>query len=345
MGTVKTFIGNIKGKPGNTPYVGDNGNWWIGELDTGVKAEGEDGKSAYQYAVEGGYTGTEEEFSKKLNETAMDAYTKKEADNKFLSSEGGTITGDLTAVGAVAASSFALSGEDEPYATLKFENPYVVMEAASGRTMIVRPYANNAYGVAFSTSYVYPETTDRLSLGKTSRMFKHLYLTGNITDGTNSVSVANIAKKSALESVSSTATSAQELAEGALAAAGSALEESKRYTDEEISTLINGAPTTLDTLGEIATAMAENADVVTALNNAIGSKASAADLTAHINNKSNPHGVTAEQAGAVPTSRTVNGKALSENISLSAADIGLTTETWTFTLEDGSTVTKAVHVG
>lgn len=29
----------------------------------------------------------------------------------------------------------------------------------------------------------------------------------------------------------------------------------------------------------------------------------------------------------------------------SAADIGLTTETWTFTLEDGSTVTKAVYVG
>ena len=27
------------------------------------------------------------------------------------------------------------------------------------------------------------------------------------------------------------------------------------------------------------------------------------------------------------------------------ADLGLTTETWTFTLEDGSTVTKAVYVG
>ena len=40
----------------------------------------------------------------------------------------------------------------------------------------------------------------------------------------------------------------------------------------------------------------------------------------HTSDKNNPHGVTASQ-------------------------LGLTTETWTFTLEDGSTVTKAVYVG
>lgn len=51
-----------------------------------------------------------------------------------------------------------------------------------------------------------------------------------------------------------------------------ALIEAKAYTDSEISNLINGAPTTLDTLGEIATAMAENADVVQALNEALEQK-------------------------------------------------------------------------
>ena len=30
-----------KGKDGLTPYIGDNGNWWIGEEDTGVKASGD----------------------------------------------------------------------------------------------------------------------------------------------------------------------------------------------------------------------------------------------------------------------------------------------------------------
>ncbi len=31
------------GKDGLTPYIGENGNWWIGDTDTGVKAAGEDG--------------------------------------------------------------------------------------------------------------------------------------------------------------------------------------------------------------------------------------------------------------------------------------------------------------
>lgn len=31
------------GVDGNTPFIGENGNWWIGETDTGVKAAGIDG--------------------------------------------------------------------------------------------------------------------------------------------------------------------------------------------------------------------------------------------------------------------------------------------------------------
>ena len=31
------------GKDGNTPFIGENGNWWIGEIDTAVKAAGIDG--------------------------------------------------------------------------------------------------------------------------------------------------------------------------------------------------------------------------------------------------------------------------------------------------------------
>lgn len=35
------------GEDGDTPYIGQNGNWWIGDEDTGQKAEGEDGTSPY----------------------------------------------------------------------------------------------------------------------------------------------------------------------------------------------------------------------------------------------------------------------------------------------------------
>ena len=74
------------GADGITPTIGDNGNWYLGDTDTGKPSRGEtgpagadgkdgldgtpgaDGKTAYAYAVEGGYTGTEEEFAAKLAE-------------------------------------------------------------------------------------------------------------------------------------------------------------------------------------------------------------------------------------------------------------------------------------
>lgn len=72
------------GTDGITPTIGDNGNWFLGATDTGKPSRGAtgdtgptgatgaqgpagtNGKSAYAYAVEGGYTGTETGFSAKL---------------------------------------------------------------------------------------------------------------------------------------------------------------------------------------------------------------------------------------------------------------------------------------
>ncbi|MCI6176657.1 hypothetical protein MR772_09025 [bacterium] len=63
------------GTDGITPTIGDNGNWFLGATDTGKPSRGAtgaqgpagiDGKTAYQYAVDGGYTGTEEEFAAKM---------------------------------------------------------------------------------------------------------------------------------------------------------------------------------------------------------------------------------------------------------------------------------------
>jgi hypothetical protein len=69
---------------------------------------------------------------------------------------------------------------------------------------------------------------------------------------------------------------------------------------EEVANLVNGAPEALNTLDEIAAALKDNAGIVDTLNEAIGKKANASDLTAHTGNKSNPHGVTAAQTGALP---------------------------------------------
>lgn len=60
---VKTYTEAIIEK-GISPYIGENGNWFeyddeLGKIvDTGIKARGDDGKSAYEVAVENGYEGS-----------------------------------------------------------------------------------------------------------------------------------------------------------------------------------------------------------------------------------------------------------------------------------------------
>lgn len=80
-------------------------------------------------------------------------------------------------------------------------------------------------------------------------------------------------------------------------AASDALTESKGYTDEKIALLMNNSSEAVDSIMELAAAMEDNADVVDALEQAIGTKADASALTSHTGNTSNPHGVTKAQVG------------------------------------------------
>lgn len=88
------------------------------------------------------------------------------------------------------------------------------------------------------------------------------------------------------------------------------------YISTEITDLVNSAPETLDTLGELAIAFQENEEVVEILNQAITTKYSADNPP--------PYPVTSVQG-------------LTGNVSLPY-------ETWTFTLDDGSTITKKVVI-
>lgn len=91
---------------------------------------------------------------------------------------------------------------------------------------------------------------------------------------------------------------------------------SQEYVDERVSALVNSAPETLDTLGELAIAFQENEEVVDVLNQAITTKYSSSNPP--------PYPVT-----------SVDGK---------TGAVILSSETWTFTLADGTTVTKTVVV-
>ena len=94
--------GEFDGADGITPTIGENGNWYLGETDTGKPSRGDKGdkgdkgdtgatgaagaagKSAYAYAQDGGYTGTEAEFATKL------------AQEKFANPNALTFTGAVT---------------------------------------------------------------------------------------------------------------------------------------------------------------------------------------------------------------------------------------------------------
>ena len=90
-------------------------------------------------------------------------------------------------------------------------------------------------------------------------------------------------------------------------AAANALASANAYTDSKIDALIGeGASTTLDTIGEISSAIEDNQDAIDLLNSAIANKANTSDLTSHTSNKSNPHNVTLTQLGISATASELN---------------------------------------
>ena len=71
-------------KAGKSPVIGNNGNWHIWNIDSYVDSgEPSQGKSAYDYAKEAGYTGTETQFSEKLSKEALPTVTASDK-GKFL---------------------------------------------------------------------------------------------------------------------------------------------------------------------------------------------------------------------------------------------------------------------
>lgn len=129
--------------------------------------------------------------------------------------------------------------------------------------------------------------------------------------------------------------------------ADTALAEAKSYTDTKVSALVNGAPETLDTLSELASAMQDNDDAIAALETIAASKANASDLTSHTGN-STIHITSAERtkwnaakthadSAHAPSNAEVNQNAFS-NITVGSTTIAADTKTDTLTLA-GSNIT------
>ena len=124
----------------------------------------------------------------------------------------------------------------------------------------------------------------------------------------------------------------------------SSYQQGTGYTDKKIADLINGAPETLDTLKEIADAIAENKTIVEALDSAIGKKANQTELDTHTGNNV-IHITSAEHEGlteAIKHTKTehvtgVKGSEESvyrtENVEITAENVGA------LSLKNGGNVT------
>ena len=177
--------------------------------------------------------------------------------SKYLPLAGGTLTGAITLPNNTALKSKDQNGTEQE-----------VLRANASKQIIIG--ANGAWDLIVLYHAMAPATSvvDALDIGAVGRRWRNLYLSGSISDGTNSVKVVDIAKKSDIPTVP---TQLSELTGDAT---------HRTVTDAEKETW---------------------------------------------NAKSNFDG---------------NYNNLSNKPSIPSA-----TETWTFTLEDGSTVNKVVYVG
>lgn len=121
-----------------------------------------------------------------------------------------------------------------------------------------------------------------------------------------------------LEDVDNTSDMSKPVSTAQQAAIDVTYQQATGYTDKKIADLINGAPSTLDTLGEIAAAMQENADTVDALETAIGTKASRAELDSHVGN--NTIHITASERQSWDSKQSMNGDAKDNTVTFTSGD-------------------------
>lgn len=124
--------------------------------------------------------------------------------------------------------------------------------------------------------------------------------------------------------------------------ASAKLTEAKTYADNAANKvkndLLNGAGAAYDTLKELGELIDDNKDAIDVLEDVAAGKANASDLTSHVNNKSNPHGVSLSQLGVTATAAELN---IMDGVTATAAEInkldGLTATTTELNYVDGVT--------
>lgn len=176
---------------------------------------------------------------------------------------GKALTGDID----LSASDVGASAEGHAHSNYVNQNAFSNVKIDS-TTIVADSTTDTLTFVAGDGITLTPDATnDKITIANSG---VRTVTTGS-TNGTIAVNGTNVSVKG-LGSAAYTASTAYDAAGTAANKANTAESNAKSYTDTKIADLINGAPSTLDTLGEIATAMANNQSVVEALEEAIGNK-------------------------------------------------------------------------
>lgn len=126
--------------------------------------------------------------------------------------------------------------------------------------------------VRFSSGLIVPVTTNAVDIGSSTYKFKNLVLSGTAT-----LPVANIGAGT-ITATDLTVTGTIDVTNTVISNVStptlSTDAANKSYVDTSISNLINGAPSTIDTLNEIATALGNDPNFATTMTNSLAAKLS-----------------------------------------------------------------------
>ena len=157
--------------------------------------------------------------------------------------------------------------ENKSSATIRGELTKANVTTALGYTP---PQQDTTYGVATSNTFGLIKSGGALTIGSNG--------TASVNDNSHSHTIGNV---TGLQEILNLKADSSSLGDAAFedisafdasGAAATALENANRYTDETVAALIDSAPETLNTLGEIAAALKDDDGIIEKLYTAIGTK-------------------------------------------------------------------------
>jgi len=219
---------------------------------------------------------------------------KRDANGNFVA---GTITANL--VGNVTGTVSSLSNHDTSDlaegTNLYFTNARAISATAASYDILGAASAAQSAAITAAATDATSKANAAQSAAEFFATSADSTLYGTISaDIITAIANEETARNSAIDSAIMTEASARN---NAISTAKSeAILDAHGYTDTAVANLVDSAPAMLDTLGELATALQENPDIISDLQDIAASKASSADFTDHVNDTS-AHGVNGNVVG------------------------------------------------